>query len=126
MSEVSLVNDKSEKKFVELFGHKKVNLSRTLYYLKRTMGNQYEKMFLNSNNIRNNNKKNMEIMNQYFSFRKFDDDMNNIDINLKNSNNNTINQKESKLNEQLNKNSEDMKSIEVDKKKELIKSKLEK
>ena len=116
MSEVSLVNDKSEKKFVELFGHKKVNLSRTLYYLKRTMGNQYEKMFLNSNNIRNNNKKNMEIMNQYFSFRKFDDDMNNIDINLKNSNNNTINQKESKLNEQLNKNSEDMKSIEVDKK----------
>ena len=68
-SEVSLINDKNEKKYVEMFGHNKINLSRTLYYLKRTMGNDYEKMFINNSNQKKNSKKdNLDIMNKYFSF----------------------------------------------------------
>ena len=117
MSEISLINDKDEKKYFEMFGHKKVNLSRTLYYLKRTMGNQYENMFFNSNNQKNNEKKNMEVMNKFFSFKNGQDYMNinNIDINLKNSNMKDINPKEYKLKEQLNKNNEDFKSLDVEK-----------
>ena len=117
MSEISLINDKDEKKYFEMFGHKKVNLSRTLYYLKRTMGNQYENMFFNSNNQKNNEKKNMEVMNKFFSFKNGEDYMNinNIDINLKNSNMKDINPKEYKLKEQLNKNNEDFKSLDVEK-----------
>ena len=117
MSEISLINDKDEKKYFEMFGHKKVNLSRTLYYLKRTMGNQYENMFFNSNNQKNNEKKNMEVMNKFFSFKNGEDYMNinNIDINLKNSNIKDINPKEYKLKEQLNKNNEDFKSLDVEK-----------
>ena len=117
MSEISLINDKDEKKYFEMFGHKKVNLSRTLYYLKRTMGNQYENMFFNSNNQKNNEKKNMEVMNKFFSFKNGEDYMNinNIDINLKNSNMKDINPKEYKLKEQLNKNNEDFKSLDAEK-----------
>ena len=117
MSEISLINDKDEKKYFEMFGHKKVNLSRTLYYLKRTMGNQYENMFFNSNNQKNNEKKNMEVMNKFFSFKNGQDYMNinNIDINLKNSNIKDINPKEYKLKEQLNKNNEDFKSLDAEK-----------
>ena len=117
MSEISLINDKDEKKYFEMFGHKKVNLSRTLYYLKRTMGNQYENMFFNSNNQKNNEKKNMEVMNKFFSFKNGEDYMNinNIDINLKNSNIKDINPKEYKLKEQLNKNNEDFKSLDAEK-----------
>ena len=52
-----------------MFGHNKVNLSRTLYYLKRTMGNDYEKMFFNAQNNKNSDKKNLETMNKYFTFK---------------------------------------------------------
>ena len=114
MSEISLINDKDEKKYFEIFGHKKVNLSRTLYYLKRTMGNQYEKMFFNSNNIKNNERKNMEVMNKFFVFKNCEDNINNIDINLKNSDIKDINRKEYKLKEELNKNNEDFKSLDVE------------
>ena len=117
MSEISLINDKSEKKYFEIFGHKKVNLSRTLYYLKRTMGNQYEKMFFNSNNHKNNDKKNMEVMNKFFCFKSCEDNINDVDINLKKSNSKELNIKEYKLNEQLNKNNEDFKSLDVERNK---------
>ena len=33
--EIPLVNDKSEKKYYEMFGHNKTNLSRTFYFLKK-------------------------------------------------------------------------------------------
>ena len=81
-SEISLINDKSEKKYYEMFGHNKINLSRTLYYLKRTMGNNYEKMFL-KNNKNLNDKKNMDIMDKYFNINRQNDKK----ININNNNN---------------------------------------
>ena len=50
-SEIYLVNESDNKKYMTMFGHNKINLSRTLYYLKKTMGDNYEKMFFNSNEI---------------------------------------------------------------------------
>ena len=66
-SEIFLSNDKNENKYYEMFGHNKVNLSRTLYYLKKTMGNKYENMFYNEKDL-NNAGKNMNIINKFFYF----------------------------------------------------------
>ena len=118
-SEISLVNDKSEKKYYEMFGHNKINLSRTLYYLKRTMGNDYEKMFLNSNN-KNSDKKNLDVMNKYFSFSQKNKEnskvSNNNDVNIQYSEGkNKTNKKENKIKEQINKNSEDINENRIEK-----------
>jgi hypothetical protein len=123
-SEISLINDKSEKKYYEMFGHNKINLSRTLYYLKRTMGNDYEKMFLNSNS-KNNEKKNMDVMNKYFSFSHKSNEntkgINNNDINVQYSEGkNNTNKKENKIKEQINKNSEDINENKIEKKEDKI------
>ena len=117
-SEISLVNDKGEKKYYEMFGHNKVNLSRTLYYLKRTMGNDYEKMFFNAQNNKNSDKKNMETMNKFFSFKP---NNNEIKVNHQNKNNdikvqysegkNIKNKNENNLMEQNKKNNEDIKFL---------------
>ena len=115
-SEISLVNDKGEKKYYEMFGHNKVNLSRTLYYLKRTMGNDYEKMFFNAQNNKNSDKKNMETMNKYFTFKpNNNNDINQInqyknnDIKVQYSEGeNTKNKNENNLLEQNKKNNEDI------------------
>ena len=55
-----------------IFGHNKINLSRTLYYLKKTMGNNYEKMFFNENKKKRNLnlKKDLDILDKYFPIRK--------------------------------------------------------
>ena len=91
-SEIFLRNDKDDKKFFELFGHNKINLSRTLYYLKKTMGQKYEKIFYNENDI-NNEQKNMHIMNQIFAFNNRDDY---YDTNNENNENN--NEKDENMN----------------------------
>ena len=111
-SEISLINDKSEKKYYEMFGHNKINLSRTLYYLKRTMGNDYEKMFLNSNS-KTADKKNMDVMNKYFSFGVPNSDKNGINVEYSDRNNQN-NNKEKNIIEQINKNSEDIKDYKKD------------
>ena len=68
-NDIFLANDNDEKKFYEMFGHNKINLSRALYYLKKKMGNKYENLFYNENeNDIDNNKKNMKIMNKIFTF----------------------------------------------------------
>ena len=86
-SEIFLRNDKDEKKFFELFGHNKINLSRTLYYLKKTMGQKYEKIFYSENNG-NNEQKNLNIMNQIFALNNKKDfyETNNDNNNDKNIN----------------------------------------
>ena len=67
-SELHLVNHETENKFFEIFGHNQVNLSRTLYYLKKTMGNNYGNMFLSGNKIDSyNTPRNLDIMNNYFA-----------------------------------------------------------
>ena len=67
-SEVHLVNHETENKFYEIFGHNQVNLSRTLYYLKKTMGENYGNMFLSGNKIDSyNTPRNLDIMNNYFA-----------------------------------------------------------
>ena len=67
-SEVHLVNHEIENKFYEIFGHNQVNLSRTLYYLKKTMGENYGNMFLSGNKIDSyNTPRNLDIMNNYFA-----------------------------------------------------------
>ena len=88
-SELSLLNGSDSRKFMTMFGHNKVNLSRTLYYLKRTMGNDYENLFLSSNkNKKLDMKKSGEIMDKYFHLHKqLNEDENDI---VKNSNNNKI------------------------------------
>ena len=90
-SELSLLNDSDSRKFMTMFGHNKVNLSRTLYYLKRTMGNDYENLFLSSNkNKKVDMKKSEEIMDKYFHLNKqLNEDENNI-VNNSNNNNNII------------------------------------
>ena len=67
-SEIYLANENDNKKYMTMFGHNKINLSRTLYYLKKTMGNNYEKMFMNQNkkNRQLNLKKDLDIMDKYF------------------------------------------------------------
>ena len=131
-SEIYLSNNKNEQKYYTMFGHNKVNLSRTLYYLKHTMGDKYEKMFFNAQN-KNNDKKNMDIINKYFCFNNKNniDDLsynNDINNNINNNNDGDINNKvdiefsdiknkNSGINsinntlhmEQLNKNCEDIK-----------------
>ena len=92
-SEIFLRNDKDDKKFFELFGHNKINLSRTLYYLKKTMGQKYEKIFYNENDL-NNEQKNMNIMNQIFAFNNRDDY---YDTNNENNNENN-NEKDENMN----------------------------
>ena len=89
-SELSLLNGSDSRKFMTMFGHNKVNLSRTLYYLKRTMGNDYENLFLSSNkNKKVDMKKSGEIMDKYFHLHKeINEDGN--DINSNNINNNNI------------------------------------
>ena len=136
-SEIVLSNDKEEKKYYEMFGHNKVNLSRTLYYLKKTMGNKYQKMFYNENDLLNA-RRNMDIMNNFVSLPQtdmdedletnnenkeeiniIDNNKNNIAImeyNNKNKNkwnnhnmfNSESNSKNNRL-EQINKNNEDLK-----------------
>ena len=81
-SEIYLVKDSDSKKYMTMFGHNKINLSRTLYYLKRTMGNNYEKMFL-KNNKNLNDKKNMDIMDKYFNINRQNDKKMNINNNNK-------------------------------------------
>ena len=67
-SELHLVNHETENKFFEIFGHNQVNLSRTLYYLKKTMGDNYGNMFLSGNKIDSyNTPRNLDIMNNYFA-----------------------------------------------------------
>ena len=67
-SELHLVNHETENKFFEIFGHNQVNLSRTLYYLKKTMGENYGNMFLSGNKIDSyNTPRNLDIMNNYFA-----------------------------------------------------------
>ena len=66
--ELHLVNHETENKFFEIFGHNQVNLSRTLYYLKKTMGDNYGNMFLSGNKIDSyNTPRNLDIMNNYFA-----------------------------------------------------------
>ena len=72
-SEVFLLNNKTGKKYYVMFGHNKVNLSRTLYYLKKTMGNKYQKMFYNENDLLNARRK-LEIMNKFFPISNPDDE----------------------------------------------------
>jgi len=88
-SELSLLNGSDSRKFMTMFGHNKVNLSRTLYYLKRTMGNDYENLFLSSNkNKKVDMKKSGEIMDKYFHLHKeINEDENNINSNNINNNN---------------------------------------
>ena len=88
-SELSLLNDSDSRKFMTMFGHNKVNLSRTLYYLKRTMGNDYENLFLSSNkNKKVDMKKSGKIMDKYFHLHKqLNEDENDI---VNNNNNNKI------------------------------------
>ena len=113
-SEIYLINDQGEKKYYEMFGHNKVNLSRTLYYLKRTMGNDYEKMFYSSNK-KNSDKKNLEVMNKYFSFRQSHNDIKDNDIMKQNSNRKKKgNLNENIIKEQINKNEEDIKEYNSD------------
>ena len=73
-SEIFLRNDKDDKKFFEIFGHNKINLSRTLYYLKKTMGQKYENIFFKDDDI-NNDQKNMNIVNQIISFNNKNEDI---------------------------------------------------
>ena len=91
-SELSLLNGSDSRKFMTMFGHNKVNLSRTLYYLKRTMGNDYENLFLSSNkNKKVDMKKSGEIMDKYFHLHKeINEDGNYINSNNINNNNNNI------------------------------------
>ena len=134
-SEIVLSNDKEEKKYYEMFGHNKVNLSRTLYYLKKTMGNKYQKMFYNENDLLNA-RRNMDIMNNFVSLPQTDMDedfetnnenkeaINIIDNNKNNiaimeysnknkgNNHNMFNSESNSKNnrlEQINKNNEDLK-----------------
>ena len=88
-SELSLLNRDDSRKFMTMFGHNKVNLSRTLYYLKKTMGNDYENLFLSSNKNRKlDMKQSEEIMDKYFHLHKqINEDENNI---INNSNNNKV------------------------------------
>ena len=113
-SDICLANDSDSKKFMTMFGHNKINLSRTLYYLKKTMGNNYEKMFISSNKKINKNfnfHKNMEIMDKYFNIKRpiNMNDENNMNIN-NNFNNNKINiehlniKEEDKSNNIINRN----------------------
>ena len=103
-SEIFLANDKEEKKYYEMFGHNKINLSRALYYLKRTMGNKYEKLFYNENeNDLGNDKKNMKIMNKIFNFPLNDENDVCESYNENNSELNNINNRNYYL-EYLNKN----------------------
>ena len=134
-SEIVLSNDKEEKKYYEMFGHNKVNLSRTLYYLKKTMGNKYQKMFYSENDLLNV-QRNMDIMKNFVSLPQtvMDEDLetnieNKEEINIIDNNKNNIaimeysnknkwnnhnmfnsesNSKNNRL-EQINKNNEDLK-----------------
>ena len=71
--EVHLSNERNEKRYYEMFGHNKVNLSRTLYYLKKTMGNKYGNMFYYDSGVLNNVKKNNQVMNKYFQINNNND-----------------------------------------------------
>ena len=86
-----------------LFGHNKINLSRTLYYLKKTMGNNYEKMFISDNSKRHrtlNLKKKLEIMDKYFHVNKHN--INNENI-KKNDNKIVIERSKANLQDNYNK-----------------------
>ena len=87
-SDIYLVNESDSKRYISLFGHNKINLSRTLYYLKRTMGNDYEKMFLKTNNKNSSLKENQEIFDKYFHV-KIKNDKNSDFNNINNSSNST-------------------------------------
>ena len=71
--EIHLSNERNEKRYYEMFGHNKVNLSRTLYYLKKTMGNKYGNMFYYDSGVLNNVKKNNQVMNKYFQINNNND-----------------------------------------------------
>ena len=106
-SELSLLNGSDSRKFMTMFGHNKVNLSRTLYYLKRTMGNDYENLFLSSNkNKKLDMKKSGEIMDKYFHLHKqINEDENDINDNINNDNINNDNNNiilENKIDEENN------------------------
>ena len=88
-SEIFLSNDKNEKKYYEIFGHNKINLSRTLYYLKKTMGNKYQKMFCDENDLYNV-KRNINIMNKFFSIPSQNDENDLYDNNENFENNDEI------------------------------------
>ena len=88
-SDICLLNESDAKKYITMFGHSKVNLSRTLYYLKKTMGNDYEKMFFNSNINRKkpknlNIKRSLDIFDKHFHIIK-------KNINIINDDNNSMN-----------------------------------
>ena len=63
-SDINIISNHYNK-YVTMFGHNKLDYSRTMYYLKRMMGNDYEKMFFNSKNTspiaKNNNNENIII-----------------------------------------------------------------
>ena len=107
-SEIHLMNQDTENKFFEIFGHNQINLSRTLYYLKKTMGDKYEKMFFSGNKEDlNNTQRNLHIMNNFFALNNNYDICNNEnDDNLNilvNSSKNDISEKsEIKKMENLN------------------------
>ena len=107
-SEIHLMNQDTENKFFEIFGHNQINLSRTLYYLKKTMGDKYEKMFFSGNKEDLNNiQRNLHIMNNFFALNNNYDICNNEnDDNLNilvNSSKNDISEKsEIKKMENLN------------------------
>ena len=86
-NDIHLSGDNNEKKYYEMFGHNKINLSRTLYYLKKTMGHKYENMFYNENDLYNT-RKNMDIMNKFISFKNQEDQ---DDYESNNDNNNENN-----------------------------------
>ena len=84
-SEIHLINHETENKFYEIFGHNHINLSRTLYYLKKTMGDNYGKMFLSGNKVDlYNTPRNLDIMNNFFALN------NNYNI-INNENNEKLN-----------------------------------
>ena len=93
-SEIYLANENDNKKYMTMFGHNKINLSRTLYYLKKTMGNNYEKMFMNQKkkNRQLNLKKDLDIMDKFFPINKQNSNYgnNNMNIYTNNDNNNKI------------------------------------
>ena len=113
-SELSLLSGSDSRKFMTMFGHNKVNLSRTLYYLKRTMGNDYENLFLSLNKHKKlDMKKSGEIMDKYFHLHnQLNEDENNMISN--NNNNKTILEKKNDEENNFTNKSNNNKKINIE------------
>ena len=101
-AELTLLSGADSRKFMTIFGHNMINLSRTLYYLKRTMGNDYENSFLSSNkNKKLDMKKSGEILDKYFNLHKqLNEDETDMVNNSNNNNNNNNVILENKIDEE--------------------------